>query len=250
MQLGRVHSKEAEWTIAVISLGNRMNHMLQIVSLTSRVARLMAVVAAIVGTASVVSGTPLNLTLEPHPDIYSSFVSVSYDASTDEFAASSPVSSLNTGSGFPPLISPGNFSITATIDENGLASAGTLSVSGDVLSYTGLLLEGTLTAFGFKATGGQPLEFLFTVAGGQAAGLFGGVGSTIGTILHYALPPTLFGGDFSALFSADADTGRATVPDQATTIYLLGGSLLLLGMARRWNRRWTMLDAARRTSVC
>jgi hypothetical protein len=96
-------------------------------------------------------------------------------------------------------------------------------------------LTGNLTAFGFKDTGGDPLEFLFSVTGGDAAGLYGGIGSIGGIILSGG---TGFTGDFTMDFagtgSAVADVGPVPLP---AAVWLFGAGLLgLVGIGRNSSR--------------
>ena len=192
------------------------------------------------GAASQVQAAPLNLTLLDTPDIASSFISVGYNAGSDAFTASGFALELDDDGSVPPeTITDGAFDITASIDAAGaLNLGGTLNINGTVASLgfnSGTLLTGSLTAFGFKDSGGEPLEFLFSVTGGDAAGLYGGVGSIGGIILS---GDTGFTGDFNFDFTGDgtavADVAPVPLP---AAVWLFGAGLLgLVGIGRNSSR--------------
>lgn len=108
-------------------------------------------------------------------------------------------------------------------------SGGTLSIGGTVASLgfnSGTLLTGDLTALGFPDAGGDPLEFLFNITGGDAASLYGATGGVI-------MSATGFGGSFAADFDNNmgmvgrgmgtADAGAVPVP---AAVWLFGSGLL------------------------
>ena len=187
--------------------------------------------------SSSVKAAPLNLTLNSFPDIVSSSIDVTYDAGTGSFTASGFASQLDDDGSIPAeSITGGTSDLSATIDSAGILSGGTLTIGGTVASLgftSGTLLTGNLTAFGFPSAGGDPLEFLFDVTGGDAAALYGG-GSIPGGII---LSDSGFGGsfdiDWSNTGSGVADVAPAAVPLPAA-VWLFGSGLLgLVGMARR-----------------
>jgi len=187
--------------------------------------------------SSSVKAAPLNLTLNSFPDIVSSSIDVTYDAGTGSFTASGFASQLDDDGSIPAeSITGGTSDLSATIDSAGILSGGTLTIGGTVASLgftSGTLLTGNLTAFGFPNAGGDPLEFLFDVTGGDAAALYGG-GSIPGGII---LSDSGFGGsfdiDWSNTGSGVADVAPAAVPLPAA-VWLFGSGLLgLVGMARR-----------------
>ena len=179
---------------------------------------------------------PLNLTLLEFPDIVSGFIDVTYDAGTDSFGANGFAFELDDdGVGVPEAIADGSFNLSALINDSGLLASGTLDIGGTVAALgfsSGTLLTGNLNAFGFPNAGGDPLEFLFEVTGGDAAGLYGGVGSIGGIILSGG---TGFTGDFTTDFSgsgtAVADVAPIPLP---AAVWLFGSGLLgLVGVSRR-----------------
>lgn len=191
-----------------------------------------AICACLIAFASSpVQAVPLNLTLLDTPDIVSSFIDVNYNAGTDTFTASGFALELDDDGSVPAeAITGGTFDLTAVIDGSGTLSSGSLSIGGTVASLgfnSGTLLTGNLTAFGFPNGGGDPLEFLFDVTGGDAAGLFGSSGGII-------LGGTNFTGDFTIDFNGDgsAVANVAPVPLPAT-VWLFGAGLLgLVGLGR------------------
>ena len=201
---------------------------------TQRGSWLSALVAVLImGTSSLAQAAPLNLMLNDFPDIVSSFIDVNYNAGTDAFTASGFALELDDDGSVPAeAITNGTFNLNASIDASGSLSSGSLSIGGTVASLGfngGTLLTGNLTAFGFLDSGGDPLEFLFSVTGGDAAGLYGSIG---GIILSGG---TGFTGDFNTDFtgngSAAADVAPVPLP---AAVWLFGSGLLgLIGIVRR-----------------
>lgn len=191
---------------------------------------------------SAAQAAPLNLVLNDTPDIVSSFIDVAYDAVTDTLTASGFALELDDDGSIPAeAIAGGSFDLVATIDGAGVMTAGSLTISGTVatLGYnSGTLLTGTLTDFGFPDAGGDPLEFLFDVTGGDAAGLYGGGSLTGGIIMSATGFTGDFTSDFSNLISGIPGTGSgvadvAPVPVPAA-VWLFGSAVLgLAGIGRR-----------------
>jgi hypothetical protein len=184
------------------------------------------------------SASLLNLSLLDHPDIFSDFIDVSYDAATDQLNTVGFSLTLNDdGVGSPENILDGAFDITATIDEFGVPVAGSLTIMGNVLGYGPTLLTGELTDFGFMdPAGGDLFEFLFTVTGGDLAipALYGGPGSITGVIL--GANGSNFVGSFDADFNnnggvpgtglGQADTAPP-IPEPASLILMVVAGMLL-----------------------
>jgi len=153
--------------------------------------------------------TPLGLVSGAKPDITSDFIDVEYDAGSDLFSAlgfAEQLVDLALVTHPNTAVTYGSFSITATIDAGGNASAGSLSITGAMPSLGApgpTLLTGTLSAFGFlDPPGGDIFEFLFTITGGDLAtpGQYGLPGSTVGVILTMFAPGS-FNGTFTNSFN-------------------------------------------------
>ena len=162
------------------------------------------------------------------PNISSFFITVDYvgDNTAGLLTASGFANQFTPQVGAPENIAGGTFDISASIGFNSLTAAGSLNIGGTVAALgfnSGTLLTGTLSAFG--AGPGDPLEFLFQVTGGDAAGDYGGIGSTAGVILSNSGYPGSFANNFtSGAFQALSDTFvQAAVSEPASlALFLLG----------------------------
>ncbi len=197
--------------------------------------------------SSVTWAAPLDLASSP-PDILAGFIDVMYEPATEQFSASGFSASFDIdGSANPaPQLDDGNgiYTIDATINGAGELVSGTVSIGGTFspLSYSsGTLLTGVLTDFGFSATD-QPLEFTFDVTGGDAAGLYGGIGSEGGIILSLV---DGFDGTWGIYFDNNYGMGMSgfgsAVSDNFAMVpipgalWLLGSGLIgLIGLRRKF----------------
>ena len=152
------------------------------------------------GAMSVPSyATLIGIDLEPAPDITSAFQDVIYDATSDTLSVSGFAITYDTnGVSTPELITAGMFALSATINDTGTASAGSLVIGGAVGGVGPMLLMGDLVDFGFSDGGGQLLEFAFEVTGGDLALAYGGVGGQIGVVLD--MSSGVYTGDWSLSF--------------------------------------------------
>ncbi|MBT8130632.1 MAG: VPLPA-CTERM sorting domain-containing protein [Gammaproteobacteria bacterium] len=131
------------------------------------------------------------------------------------------------------MIDSGLFTLDANISNSGGLNGGTITLGGTInsLGYSsGTLLTGVLTDFGFVpgSDGGDPLEFLFSVTGGDLASLYGGTG---GIIMGFTGATGDFGSDFSsAPFNASADVAAVPVP---AAVWLMFSALAGLASLRR-----------------
>lgn len=147
---------------------------------------------------------PLNLTLNPTPDITAGFIDLTYNSGTDALSASGFALALE-DDGVPPqtdFTAPGAFQINAVVTDAGVATSGTLSIGGTVLGFGPTLLTGNLIGFGFpNAPGGNVFEFLFEITGGDLAtpAYYGPAGTTVGVILNAGANG--FNGSFTSSFN-------------------------------------------------
>lgn len=181
--------------------------------------------------AGVAQATPLNLLTLP-PDVFSSLVQVDYDATGDILTADGTAFTFDDDGVGPQVpITAGTFSLTATVDAAGAASGGSLTIGGTIAGLgfnSGTLLTGTLGSFGFPDAGGDPLEFIFNVTGGDAAGLYGATANVV--LTGAALPATLFASDFNNDGLGQSDTA---VPEPSAAALALAGALGLVAAGRR-----------------
>jgi MYXO-CTERM domain-containing protein len=126
----------------------------------------------------------IGLELLEAPDVFSGFIDVTYDAGSNAFEASGfALSYLDVVTNPAQNIGDGLFTLTASIDEQGDALGGSLSIEGNVAGLGSSLLTGSLVDFGFSDAGGQILEFLFEVSGGDLSDAYGGQGALFGVIM-------------------------------------------------------------------
>jgi hypothetical protein len=197
-----------------------------------------------------------SLTMQPSPDIASFSIDVAYNASSHTLAANGMATCIGIGSPDDPIVfdedslTMGTFLISATVNNAGVASSGSLTMGGKVLGYgsTGPLLTGNNLSFfnSFFTDTQNPnsdvamFEFLFDVSGGDLATMYGGLGAKVGVILSWVSA----GGDvaqnqFTANFdnlnghtfgegwgTAMADMGTP-IPEPATLLLIGAGGLLL-----------------------
>jgi len=196
------------------------------------------------------------------PDVTVSVISISYDADTDLLHAGIVSGGLLTIDQDGVLPSPDHtifnstFDLFATIDGAGVASAGTLSLSGN---YDGLggpvvsLASNTLTGFGYDPSIGV-FSFLFD----NTTGTVPGFGPLIGINLAGNFPllnPGGFASDFSNVGPlgglGTADVFTPVVPEPSSMIVWLTCSTLA-GLAgwRRARRRHEATQKSTRRTTC
>ena len=169
----------------------------------------------------------------------------SYSVATDQFVVdASPVAIRLLAGDAPIVITPTDsgeaFSINAIIDGAGALVGGVpgddLSVVGAVDlgmsgSFSGVLLTGEITGFGFQDSGGTTdfYDFTFTLTGGLLAPLYS---PTLGVSL--TSEQSNFAGVFTADFDGEAKgTLGAVIPVPAAVWLFSSGLLGLVGIARR-----------------
>lgn len=191
-------------------------------------------VLAFVALCSTAQADLLPLILQPSPDISSGFINTSYSAATDQFTAVGWTSAYFDGTTLNSMSVVGMFTLTATIDEFGVATAGTLTLEGEVSGFGPSLLTADLLLsganFGWSADG-LTFEFMFDVTGGEMAAIFGDI---VGVILSPSSSGFAgFGSDFShSGFGGVADVAPP-IPAPATIVLLIGAAC---GIQRRRRR--------------
>ena len=144
------------------------------------------------------AGQGLNITPQWAPDLSMWSVDVAYNASTKTLMASGPQSGqvfVDAGENMYIFDEWGAFNLTATIDNAGVASAGSFSVTGEVLGYGTIdpLLTGNNPSifnydfFDTQNPNGDEanFEFVFDVSGGEMADLYGGLGAKAYIIMTF-----------------------------------------------------------------
>ena len=199
----------------------------------------MSILMFCLAMAGSAQGAPLNLVLEESPDIMAGGIDVVYTAANGSLVLDGDALTLYDGIVEPAeSITNGTFNITATVDLSGNVIDGSINIGGTFprLGFnSGTLLTGDLTAFGFPDAGGDPLEFLFAVSGGDAAPMFGPYAG--GSILSFTWYPGSFEYDWDNNFgmpgfgNAMGDTAPV-VPEPCTVSLLVLGALF----ARRRKR--------------
>lgn len=163
-------------------------------------ARAFAAVMVLLAAAAATNpaqAAPLDLTLQPTPDIMSDFIDVAYDTTKQSFTARGFAEEISTGNGDPVIIENGVFEISATITNGGEVVAGTLTVSGAVPSLgigKGTLVSGKMRSVGTGEDGG-PMELQFDTDGG-------GLAFDFGPVINVILSQSGFGGDFTRNFNS------------------------------------------------
>lgn len=197
-----------------------------------RTCTILTALAILFAGAAASHATPLGL-VPGTPDVFSGFVSISYDAGTDAFEAVGTPVQYNA----PPVdpMSGGVFALTATIDANGVVSGGSLSISGTTASASGVLLTGSVVQFGFAPDGvpGAPtFEFICSATGGALLADYGGTGAPIGVIISSF---DSFAGNLDVNFTGStglADT-FSPVPEPTSMTLLAVGIVGTLWARRR-----------------
>jgi hypothetical protein len=199
----------------------------------------------IVFSPSCVQAAPLGLH-ETHPgDVTTHFIYVGYTLDAN------PATGTLTATGYPDQFDVNNqnvqfdgnnsFSLTLSIDRaTGAPLGGTVSIFGDtdgVPSFSGDLLEGNITQFGFPTgpystpADGNIFEFSGNVTGGALAGPYYGTHKfgIIMNISNGSSSPS-FTGSFTAPFQNDGLTGLGGISDTFSMPAPEPSSLVLLAL--------------------
>jgi len=182
----------------------------------------------------------LDLILEDAPDISVAYIDISYNADTDQLVAFGYPAQFKASSGSPSIDitdTTRRFDLTAEIDESGNLATGSLSIQAkipDLGFYGDTLLTGNLTALGFPSGGGDPIEFLFEVTGGDAGPLYTAAGYAGGIILSYTgLTSKLFSSSFSNTSMGQANVGAVVPEPMSMVVWLLLAACVAAGWWRR-----------------
>jgi hypothetical protein len=179
--------------------------------------------------ATAANAMPLNLNkYSPFvPDIFSSYIDVTYTSATKSLVATGyPITFTPNGVAvydFSDTASDWWFQITATVDGNGKASGGSIDVHGDVMGLSGEMLAGTLADFGYWETTDR-LEFIFTPTSGDLASYYP---LGIEVILNHAGYKVSkgFKEDFANSIGEGSADAYAAVPEPVTAMSLMSGLL-------------------------
>jgi hypothetical protein len=204
------------------------------------------------------TATTTDITLNPSlPDLTGSYMDVSYDAGSSAFLASGWTTAYNISDGHGGATDVGvsqvdSYILSATINNSGVLTGGTLTINGavgdgdtSVTLLTADLITGSAgLAFGYGDGGNNIFQFRFDVSGGTLADDFGGTGTAGGVILdaRFASNPgnQLFTGSFNnnggTPGNGSGDIDSFSVPEPTTTAcFLLGlGALVCI---QRLNQR-------------
>jgi hypothetical protein len=211
---------------------------------------------AALGWGGIANAAPLNLTLNDHPDVTVNFIDVSYVAnnSPNNFSISGYNVAMD-DDGVGPLLDPdsfipGSFAILASVTTAGVATGGTLTITGDytsTLGISGTLVTGSLYDFGYDSPGSglDYFEFRFHVTGGLMATsqYFGVPGTSLGVIYDayedlFASNAVAFQSSFANVpfgdgwLSSTADI--APLPEPGTVCLMFLAAMPLV--RRRWVR--------------
>ena len=146
----------------------------------------------------VANAVPLDLNLQPSPEILIFNERVFYQSPTDYFIAKGqPLILTDASLGGDHSIQAylHDYSLEAFIESSGVLSSGTILINGTIpeLGFnSGNLLSGDLTEVGFGVSELDPLEFKFVITSGDASSLFGGIGSTGGIVFSHLISPHTF----------------------------------------------------------
>ncbi len=192
--------------------------------------RISMCVAAIAIATEVASATPLNL-VPGRPDVFSSFTTISYSASTHVLTANGFTQNLALNFVNPAINIGGNraFTLSAIINNNGtISGVGSLSVFGNYGGSNVLLMSASsLSQFGFS---NGKLEFVF--GGGGAGGSLNPASVQTGVILtDSSMSFSSFTSSFTNSDNGVSDTYLIPSPGVA----LLGVSGMV-SLARRRSR--------------
>jgi len=161
-----------------------------------RACMVVIIVLSLGQTGRPAQASPLNLTLQSAPDIFSDAIEVSFDAASQTLTASGFAQHIKDGGEQPTPIVNGSFEVSAKLSNTGAVLSGSLTVTGEVPSLgigPGPLLAGNIKAIGYGEAG-EAVEFEFDTTGGALSYQYGPI---INVILGQSGFPGSFAKDFS-----------------------------------------------------
>jgi|GEM_PF-4466607 len=158
------------------------------------------------------------------PDINVSALEISYDATTDMFAADNSFATVGQWqeSDMTPSVILTNpvIDIDAVFDEMGTVTSGSLTISGALpMMMDEVLLTGTLLQAGADSIN---IQLLWNVTGGSLASFYGN-GQAITIVAGSGYAGGDFTSDFDTLFTGTSDTRGVSVDAPAALPLMLGG---------------------------
>jgi hypothetical protein len=186
----------------------------------------------VVAVSSVSQAGPLGVNIDPLPNILASFITSTYNATTGAFAANGWAMTLDTGTNQTSITT--NFTLTATIENTGIARNGTLTIG----SPTSPLLSSiNLLSFGFNPVQGGVLEFLFgaPVAGSLVPSYYSAT-KPLDVMLSVG---STFLGNFATSWSSSSNTAMVRedppidAPEPSVLLLMLAGAGGLYGGFRK-----------------
>jgi hypothetical protein len=187
----------------------------------------------------------------PLPDLTGSLMDVTYNAVGGAFVASGWTTDYSISDGYGGATDVGvsvtdSYILSATINNSGVLTGGTLTINGavgdgdtSVTLLTADLVPGSAgTAFGYGDGNNDIFQFRFNVSGGTLADDFGGTGTAGGVILAAMFASNPGNQPFTGSFNnnggtpgnGSGDIDCFTVPEPTTTAcFLLGlGALVCI----------------------
>ena len=198
---------------------------------------------------SAVAGWIGSFPLQESPDLMASIASINYNAGTDAFTVTGTPLAFDLPSTPPPpdypvIDGPKAYSISAVIDNLGNVVSGVLTVTGKIPALganSGLLLQGTLEAFGFDDAPFPGLG-VFQLSFGN---LTGDLASFFSTNMAYALVSTYdfnsgytgsFASDFHFDITSQVDSWGIPTPEPSSATLLTIAAIGLFSVRRRYRR--------------
>ena len=195
---------------------------------------------------SAVAGWVGSFPSQEAPDLLASVSTINYNAATDTFSVLGAPISFDLPNNPPPpeypvIDGPKAYSISAVIDNLGNFVSGTLSVTGKIPAAganSGLLLQGTLEAFGFDDNPFPNLGIFQLVFGNLTGDLAPFYGTNKAFVLISSYHPASgytgsFDSNFSFLRTSQIDSWGIPVPEPSSATLLAIAAVGLFQVRRR-----------------